>query len=101
MIYGSNRADGEGGGQKWWGKQDNVRTHGCWFYNDKYEINIVTLICPKHGCDVGHRVSIKRGIKTMVVARREGREAMPFWTPALSASAAAVKKNNRPSLVIE
>lgn len=37
----------------------------------------------------------------MVVARREGREAVPFWTPALTAGTAAVKKNNRPSLVIE
>lgn len=37
----------------------------------------------------------------MVVARREGREAMPFWTLALTAGTAAVKKNNRPSLVIE
>lgn len=80
MIYGRNGGDGDGGG---WGKQDDLRARGCRFYNDKYEINMVTLICPKHNCDVVHRVSIKRGIKTMAVARREGREAVAFWTPAL------------------
>lgn len=75
--YGSMRDDirRQQGVMAWGG---DLQAQACRFYNDKYEINIVTLICPKHNCDVVHRVSIKRGIKTMVVARQEGREAVPF-----------------------
>lgn len=57
---------------------ERTSASGGRLYNDKYEINRVTLICPKHSGDVVHRVSIKRGIKTTVAARRRGREAVPF-----------------------
>lgn len=73
------------------GKRDDLWANEWLASNDKYEINRVTLIYPKHNSDVLHSVSIKGRYKKMVSVCHEGKEAMPFWTLALTESVAAIK----------
>ena len=61
-----------------WGKKDDLWAYKCLACNDKYEINIVTLICPKHNCDVVHSVSIKGGIKRWCLRVVRARRPCPF-----------------------
>lgn len=65
-------------------------------YNDKYEINIVTLICPKHRCDVVHHVSIKGGIKRWCLCVVRAERPCPFEPWLLTKSVAAVKGTTSP-----